>query len=172
MKVSKNKAILILFAVFIGLAMISTSLVGHVKAEEPRPLPLFIRGRGIAINTNTLDIMRLGQVIVCVPLEPGTDNPNIIPLQVVGGVIRIGLISYNVTGGSGAIDLRRHVLTLFCNGTHPRGPKFGYRLTGAFTRTPEGLQLTRFIGVLNIVDHIGFETSSFNRPSFRPLRTS
>lgn len=166
----KKEAMVSLVIALAGLALISASTVGYVKAEEgevPKAL-LVIVARGIAVHIDTERILPARQILVCAVFEPIADNVTLIPLLVVKGVVRIGPLNYNITSGRGAIVVQRHVLMLFCNGTTPEGEDITYRLFGIFSRTPEGLRLIRAVGMLKIGDSLQFVLFFLGRPKMIP----
>ena len=160
-----HKKAMVSLIVLVGLSLVSASIIGYVIAEEePRPLLVIIKARGIAVDVDTQEIMLAGQITICVALEPKTNNLTLIPLFVLGGVVRIGPFDYNITAGRGVMIVQRHVLKLFCNGTTPEGEDFTYRLFGRFIRTPDGLRLIRFIGMFETEDTLRYVLFFLGKP--------
>ena len=153
------------------LASLAVTRVGPVGADEPAPPPprLLIWGRGVAVDVTASHMLPARQLIVSVRLAPIHHNLTFIPLIVVGGVLTIGPAAFNITAGRGVIIVERRVIHLRCNGTTPDGEAFTYRLYGRFRRTPQGLLLIRFAGLLHVNACLRYVVFLFSTPKLRCL---
>jgi len=147
----KNKRVALTFLLIgLTLALLPFAIPANANEEDPG-VPVVIKARGVAvifIGENTTILVPTHLFLRGLLFKPvQVNNHTIASLAIIGGVLEIGLIKFNITRGKGMLVLDNHDIIIRANGTSPRGENISLNLLGKWIKAPdEAILLMKMTG--------------------------